>query len=101
MSPEPLTISVREASRWLGVGRDEGYRMVADGRLPALRVGPRIRVPRAAVERLIAALCAEQRLPAAPPAGRATVPRVIRPDRRPPRAWPDGGPRRPATGRGR
>ena len=63
MQHEPLTMSVREACHWLGVGRDEGYRMVADGRLPALRVGPRIRIPRAAVVRLIEALCAEQRLP--------------------------------------
>ena len=70
MPQEPLTISVREACRWLGVGRDEGYRMVADGRLPALCVGPRIRAPRAAVERLIAALCAEQRLPTGPPTAR-------------------------------
>jgi excisionase family DNA binding protein len=42
---EPLLLSVREASRRLGLGRDATYAAVREGRLRALRVGRRLYVP--------------------------------------------------------
>ena len=52
---DSLTISVKEASCLLGVGANSVYRAVRTGRLPALKVGrkPRLRIPRAAVQRLV------------------------------------------------
>jgi excisionase family DNA binding protein len=50
---EPLLMSVREAARLIGIGRDCTYCLIREGRLPAVRVGRRILVPRAALERWI------------------------------------------------
>lgn len=52
----PLTISVEEAGRMLGIGRSSAYAAVRRGDIPALRVGHLIRVPRA---RLLALLGVE------------------------------------------
>lgn len=43
---EPLTVSVPEAARLLGIGRNAAYELVATGRLPHVRFGRTIRVPR-------------------------------------------------------
>ena len=43
----PPLISVPEACRLLGIGRDVGYRSIALGELPSLRLGRRIFVPTA------------------------------------------------------
>lgn len=40
-----LTMSVPEAARALGVGKDTAYQLIRDGRLPAVRIGSRTRVP--------------------------------------------------------
>jgi excisionase family DNA binding protein len=48
------TVSVPEAGRQLGVGRDAAYRAAALGQLPTIRIGRRLLVPRAALERLLA-----------------------------------------------
>ena len=45
-SVEPLVVSVREASRALGVGRDATYQLIREGRLRAIHVGRVIRIPR-------------------------------------------------------
>lgn len=45
-----LLMSVREAARLLGIGRDSAYALIREGRLPAIRIGRRILVPRAALE---------------------------------------------------
>ncbi|MFT3851363.1 MAG: helix-turn-helix domain-containing protein [Ilumatobacteraceae bacterium] len=50
---EPLTITVEEASRRLGISRGLGYSLVRRGELPAVRLGRRIVVPASAVERII------------------------------------------------
>jgi excisionase family DNA binding protein len=50
---QALLLSVREAARLLGVGRDTTYVLVRERRIPAVRVGRRILVPRAALERWI------------------------------------------------
>ena len=51
---ERQTYSVEEAARILGVGRQSAYTAVRDGTLPAIRVGRRLVVPRAALERMLA-----------------------------------------------
>ncbi len=50
----PLTVSVAEAGRLLGISRAATYQTVKEGRLACLRFGRTIRVPRVAVERLVA-----------------------------------------------
>lgn len=44
---------VDEAVRLLGVSRSHAYDLVARGLLPAIRLGRRLRIPRAAVEGLV------------------------------------------------
>jgi excisionase family DNA binding protein len=50
---EPQTISVETAARILGIGRGAAYEGVRRGEIPSIRVGRRIVVPRAALERLL------------------------------------------------
>jgi excisionase family DNA binding protein len=47
------TVNVSEASRLLGVGRTRLYAALHEGRVPALRVGRKFRIPRAVIERLL------------------------------------------------
>ena len=49
-----LTLSVPEAGRQLGLGRDAAYEAARRGQLPALRFGRHWRVPVAALERMLA-----------------------------------------------
>jgi excisionase family DNA binding protein len=49
----PLTISVPEAGRRLGVGRSSAYAAAAAGEIPVIRVGGLLRVPVRAMERLL------------------------------------------------
>ena len=48
-----LAMSVEEASRALGISKSLGYELVATGKLPSVRLGRRIVVPRAALERFL------------------------------------------------
>ena len=48
------TLTVEEAARELGIGRGLAYEAVRTGALPALRVGRRLLVPVAALDRLLA-----------------------------------------------
>ena len=60
MQPDdPLTVTVEEAAKLLGVSRGLAYELVARGELPALRLGRRRVVPRKAIDALIADACAE------------------------------------------
>ena len=62
---ERQTLTVEEAAALLGIGRNSAYQAVASGQLPVLRIGRRLLVPRAALERLLAeAQAAEQKKPA-------------------------------------
>ena len=67
-SGESLTMSVREAARLLGIGRDSAYSLVRQGVIPVIRVGRRLLVPRAALVRWVERQ-AEQRGPAGAVAG--------------------------------
>jgi excisionase family DNA binding protein len=49
----PETYSVPEAGRIVGLGRNASYEAARRGQLPVLRFGRLLRVPRAALERLL------------------------------------------------
>lgn len=46
-----LTLTVPEVARLLGLGRNQTYALARAGRLPVIRLGKRLLVPRAALER--------------------------------------------------
>ena len=46
-------LSVPEAGKLLGLGRDASYQAAKRGELPVLRFGKRLVVPRAALERML------------------------------------------------
>jgi excisionase family DNA binding protein len=48
-----LAISVPEAGRRLGIGRSAAYAAAANGQLPVIRIGGLLRVPMAALERML------------------------------------------------
>jgi excisionase family DNA binding protein len=52
-SSEPLLLSVREAARSLGISRNLCYQLVAEGRLPNVRLGRRVLIPRWGLEQWI------------------------------------------------
>jgi excisionase family DNA binding protein len=47
------TVSVEEAGRILGISRGAAYAHANDGTIPIIRVGKRLLVPKAALERLL------------------------------------------------
>jgi excisionase family DNA binding protein len=51
---EVLTMSVPEAGRLLGLSRNSAYEAARRHEIPVLRFGRKLRVPRAAFERLLA-----------------------------------------------
>lgn len=53
-SKERQTLTVEEAAALLGIGRNSAYQAVARGELPAVRLGRRLLIPRAALERRLA-----------------------------------------------
>jgi excisionase family DNA binding protein len=50
---EPLTLSVEETAKALGIGRNQAYEAVHKGEIPAIRVGSRWLVPIRALKRLL------------------------------------------------
>jgi len=52
-SDEPLTYSVEQAAKRLGISRSLAYDSVRTGAIPTLRLGARVLVPRAALERMV------------------------------------------------
>ena len=50
---EPVTMSVPEAGRRLGIGRNSAYDAAARGQIPTIKIGRRILVPRVAFERML------------------------------------------------
>lgn len=57
--PERLTMSVEEAGHALGIGRGLAYELARTGRLPVVRLGRRMVVPRARLEALLAETSSE------------------------------------------
>ncbi len=63
-----LTFTVPQVARLLGIGRGLAYELVRQGKLPALRFGRRLLIPRVALMRLLAG---ELPIPSGHPAGPA------------------------------
>lgn len=53
--PESLTVSVKEAARLLGVSHTTLYEAIKSGGFPHIKIGQRIRIPKAAIEQLVGA----------------------------------------------
>ena len=54
MKKKPRTYTVDEAAELLGIGRNGAYEGVRSGQIPSIRIGKRILVPKAALERMLA-----------------------------------------------
>ncbi len=50
---ERLTMSVPEAARRPGIGRNQGYEAVRAGTIPSVKIGKRLLVPVVALERML------------------------------------------------
>src|SRR5690348_7000502 len=50
---EAAAMTVEEAARRLGIGRNLAYRLAREGAIPSLRLGRRILVPRARLDALL------------------------------------------------
>jgi excisionase family DNA binding protein len=48
-----LTVSVPQAGRLLGYSRNTTYEAVQRGEIPAIKIGRKLRVPLAAIERML------------------------------------------------
>jgi excisionase family DNA binding protein len=48
-----LTITVPEAAEQLGISKNAGYTAVKSGEIPTIKIGKRILVPLAALERML------------------------------------------------
>ena len=53
MTTEKLTFTVEEAGQLLGISRALAYEMARIGKLPTLRFGKRLVVPRKAIENML------------------------------------------------
>jgi excisionase family DNA binding protein len=51
---ERRTYSVEEAGKLLGIGRNPAYEAAKRGQIPVIRVGKRVLIPKAALDRLLA-----------------------------------------------
>ncbi len=49
-----VTMTVEEAAKRLGIGRNSAYAAANSGAIPAIRIGGRILVPTVQLERLLA-----------------------------------------------
>jgi len=53
MEMERQTLTVTEAAQALGVSRNKAYEAAKRGEIPTIKIGGRILVPRAALERML------------------------------------------------
>ncbi len=51
---ERKTLTVPEAGKALGIGRNQAYEAVRKGLIPSLKIGKRLLVPKAALDKLLA-----------------------------------------------
>jgi excisionase family DNA binding protein len=51
---ERKTITVPEAARALGICRNKGYEAAKSGQIPTIKIGKRLLVPKAALDRMLA-----------------------------------------------
>lgn len=50
----PKTMSITETAKELGIGRNQAYEAARRGEIPVIRIGKRLLVPKAALERMLA-----------------------------------------------
>jgi excisionase family DNA binding protein len=50
---QPLTLTVEQTAKLLGIGRSTAYELVHSGDIPSLRLGRRIVVPRARIAEIL------------------------------------------------
>jgi excisionase family DNA binding protein len=53
MTDNPEVVTISEACRVLAISRATASRRIADGSLPAIRIGPTIRIPVVELRRLL------------------------------------------------
>jgi len=53
MENKKLTFTVDETAKMLGIGRNSAYEAIARGEIPIIKVGKRLLVPKAALEKLL------------------------------------------------
>jgi excisionase family DNA binding protein len=51
---ERKTYNIEEAGRLLGVGRNQAYDAAKTGQIPTIKIGKRLLVPKAALDRMLA-----------------------------------------------
>lgn len=71
--PNPLTLTVEEAGRLLGISRGAAYRAAACGQIPTIRLGRRLLVPTARLHQLLGIRHTEDLEPGEAPANDSTV----------------------------
>jgi excisionase family DNA binding protein len=47
------TVSIVDAARRLGIGRNQAYAAAARGEIPVIKIGKRLLVPKAALDRML------------------------------------------------
>jgi excisionase family DNA binding protein len=52
-NPERLTLTIPEAARKLGIGRNQCYEAAKNGQIPVITIGKRMLVPSAALSALL------------------------------------------------
>ena len=65
-TPAPLTVTVEQAGRLLGISRGAAYRAAACGQIPTIRLGRRLLVPTARLHQLLGITGTEDLKPDAP-----------------------------------
>lgn len=53
-APERATLTVEEAAALLGISRNHAYELAGKGQLPAIRLGRRLLISKAALEKKLA-----------------------------------------------
>ena len=53
MEAQKLVLTVDECAKWLSISRPQPYLGVHRGEIPSIKVGRRILIPRAALERML------------------------------------------------
>lgn len=50
----PLTVTIKEAAKMLGIGESLAYEAARSGQIPTIKIGRRLLVSKAGLERMIA-----------------------------------------------
>lgn len=54
-SVEPLTLSIKDATRLLGLGRSTIYKLIGDGQIETVKIGNRVLLKSASIRKLVEA----------------------------------------------